>query len=173
MTLCDRLLCMRTARIVGRPRAYRLHGGYVVSVADVIREILERYSRRFGPIERQCATEFHTRLSKRFWGNKFRPCLSALERDLSPWTTVVYPRKTSFDRAIQCMNACDDNKQAEQECIAERRRYVPRKYFDAARETPKKRQRAQQLAALRQDERNLLACRKLINNIKGVLNENS
>lgn len=86
---------------------------------------------------------------------------------------MIYPRSVHGERIVLYLNCEWSNAKAEAECVSEKRRYIPKQYFEAARKTPEKRRASRLFSEWRRDELNLAQCRKFINKTKEILRENT
>lgn len=176
MNLADRLYSENLAIATGKRICFQFQGRVFYSYSDLIQLVMNRFARRFGVIYREKANSMHERLAYKYCEFPLRT-LQALCKAHSQGfiyrPSYLYPWDEVHKFIGLCLNSRSQCIQAEHECKAEKRRFIAKEFWESARKTPGKRSIAQQRARWREDELNLKHCRKLINQIKETLCENT
>jgi len=176
MNLANRLYSERVAIANGKRICFQFHGLVFYSYSDLIQLVMNRFARRFGVIYRDKANTMHERLANKYCEFPSRT-LQALYKAQTEAFIYKPPYLYPSDEVRKFINTCIDahgkNIDAEHECKTEKRRFIAKEFWDNARKTPEKRRHGQLRAMWRNDELNLKQCRKLINQIKETLRENT
>lgn len=176
MNLANRLYSEKMAFRHSRRFAFEFQGLVCFSFVDLIELVMERFARRFGAINREAAYRMHKRLATKYCTSP-DITVAALGRkntsSLEFKCPCIYPKEEVRRFINLCLDIESQNTNAERECIAEKRRFVPKELWGKEKQKEESRRYRQAYTRICNDNSNLKECRKLINQIKEVFNENT